>query len=205
LEPFFLGTGPLPPLPVHLTYRYPRENVIGFTFNKCTGMWVWRGEFATYLDKHYNKTEIGLFLPNIKIAKKVQQASMLGFDYKRLITWLNPEKMFFISGQVFHYHIFNHDDELEFGPYSQTAREDSFALSLLVNTGYDMERICPEVMVVYETGTTGWYIKSFVELKYGDHWRPQLGALLFYGDPYELPFGEMHKKDEIYLRVKYQF
>ena len=205
LEPFLLGIGPPPPLPVHLTYKYPRETVIGFTFNKPTGLWVWRGEFATYLDKHYNKTEIGLFLPNIKIVKKVQQASMLGFDYKNLFKWLNPEKMIFISGQVFYHHIFNYDKELQFGPYSQTPREDSFVLSFLANTGYDMERICPEVLVVYDTANTGLYIKSIVELKYGDYWRPQLGALLFFGDQQELPFGEMRKNDEIYLRIKYQF
>ena len=140
-----------------------------------------------------------------RIVERTQQASMLGFDYKNLFKWLNPEKMIFISGQVFYHHIFNYDKELQFGPYSQTPREDSFVLSFLVNTGYDMERICPEVMVVYDTANTGWYVKSTVEFKYGDHWRPQLGALLFFGDQYELPFGEMDKKDEIYLRIRYQF
>ena len=215
LEPFLISTSPgypggpdpslLPSLPVHLKYEYPREKVSGFTFNKATGLWVWRGEFATYWNKHYNKSETGIFLPNIKIVERTLQSSMLGFDYKRFITWLNPEKMFFISGQVFHYHIFNYDDELLFGPYSQKPREDSFALSLLVNTGYHMERICPEVLAVYDVGSTGWYIKPRVEFKYGDHWRPEIAALLFVGDQYELPFGEFNNKDEIYFRLKYQF
>ena len=53
--------------------------------------------------------------------------------------------------------------------------------------------------------STGWYIKSRVEFKYGDHWRPEIGSLVFMGDTYELPFGDYDNKDEIWLRIKYQF
>ncbi|MDZ4246062.1 MAG: DUF1302 family protein, partial [Dehalococcoidia bacterium] len=202
---------------VPFKFEYPRERVIGFTFNKPTGLWVWRGEFATYVDKHYNiigqgdnwSPYIGVlnnaFVRGDLIAEKTMQASMLGFDYKRFITWLNPEKMFFISGQVFNYHIFDYDEGLQTGPYAQKPREDSYYLSLLVNTEYHMGRICPEVLVVYDAAATGWYIKPRLEFKYGDHWRPEIGALVFYGDQYELPFGEFNNNDEIYFRLKYQF
>src|SRR3990170_6109783 len=205
------------PFPINLRFEYPRERVIGFTFNKATGMWVWRGEFATYVDKHYNiigqgddwSPYIGVlnnaFVRGDMIAEKTMQASMLGFDYKRLITWLNPEKMFFVSGQAFLHHIFDYDKELRTGPYMQKPREDSVALSLLVNTEYHMGRICPEVLVVYDAAATGWYIKPRLEFKYGDHWRPEIGALVFTGDQYELPFGELNNNDEIYVRLKYQF
>jgi len=215
LEPFLISTSPgypggpdptlLPPLPVPFKLDYPRERVIGFTFNKPAGLWVWRGEFATYLDKHYNKTAIGIFLPNITAVERTLQASMIGFDYKLNIAWLNPEKMFFISGQVFNYHIFGYDEELRTGPYAQKPLEDSFYFSLLINTEYHMGTICPEVMAVYDAAATGWYIKPRVEFKYGDHWRPEIGALVFTGDQYELPFGEFHNNDEIYFRLKYQF
>ncbi|MDO8637696.1 MAG: hypothetical protein Q7R34_15925, partial [Dehalococcoidia bacterium] len=191
-------------LPIHVKFEYPRERVIGFTFNKATGLWVWRGEFATYMDKHYNIIKENP-MPDITITRNALQASMLGFDYKRFITWLNPEKMFFISGQVFNHHIFDYDEELRFGPYAQKPREDSYALSLLVNTEYHMGRICPEVLVVYDAAATGWYIKPRLEFKYGDHWRPEIGALVFTGDQYELPFGELNNNDEIYFRLKYQF
>ncbi|MDP2725505.1 MAG: hypothetical protein Q8O44_04435, partial [Syntrophales bacterium] len=113
--------------------------------------------------------------------------------------------MFFISGQVFLHHIFGYDDTLYWGPYMQKAREDSYAVSLLVNTEYHRGRICPEVLVVYDAAATGWYIKPRVEFKYGDHWRPEIGALVFTGDQYELPFGELNNNDEIYFRLKYQF
>jgi len=215
------GVGPYTalqqPFPINVRLEYPRERVIGFTFNKPTGLWVWRGEFATYVDKHYNilgkgddwSPYIGVlnnaFVRGDMIAEKTMQASMLGFDYKRLITWLNPEKMFFVSGQAFLHHIFDYDEELRFGPYSQKPREDSYALSLLVNTEYHMGRICPEVLVVYDAAATGWYIKPRLEFKYGDHWRPEIGALVFTGDKNELPFGEFNNNDEIYFRLKYQF
>lgn len=207
LEPMFLGIGPPPRLPVRLEYKYPREKVSGFTFNKAIGLWVWRGEFATYWDKHYNNIDTSpvLGLPKLSMVDETLQSSMLGFDYKRFIKWLNPEKMFFISGQVFHNHIFNYDDDLRSGPYSQKPREDSVALTFLANTGYHMDRICPEVLVVYDIATTGWYIKPRLEFKYGEHWRPELGGLVFTGDEYELPFGAYKHNDEIYFRLKYQF
>ncbi|MFH1639266.1 MAG: DUF1302 family protein [Chloroflexota bacterium] len=198
----------LPPLPVNFRFEYPRERVIGFTFNKATGMWVWRGEFATRLDKHYNKTEFPfgpLGLPNIVIAERTVQSSMLGFDYKTWIPLLNPEKMWFISGQVFYDHIFGYDKELTDGPYSQKCREDSLAFSLMINTEYHMGRICPEILTVYHAATTGWYLKPRVEFKYGDHWRPEIGGLVYIGDQYELPFGAVKDNDEIYIRLKYQF
>lgn len=218
LEPM-LGIGPLGPapygpppgnppgsaLPVSFKFEYPRETVVGFTFNKATGLWVWRGEFATYLNKHYNTTAYGYGLPNITVTDKVMQASMLGFDYKRFVTFLNAEKMFSFSAQVFNYHIFDYEDGLQTGPYAQKPRKDSYYLTLLVNTQYHMERICPEVLVVYDTAGTGWYAKPRVEFKYGDHWRPEIGALIFVGDLYEMPFGDFEKKDEVYVRLKYQF
>lgn len=111
----------------------------------------------------------------------------------------------FISGQVFHQHIFGYNEGLCTGPYMQKPREDSFFLTFLVNNEYHMSRICPEVLAVYDTASTGWYIKPRVEFKYGDHWRPEIGALVFAGDQYELPFGDFADKDEIYFRIKYQF
>ncbi|PIP09176.1 MAG: hypothetical protein COX51_00105 [Syntrophobacteraceae bacterium CG23_combo_of_CG06-09_8_20_14_all_50_8] len=195
----------LPSLPVNFRFEYPRERVVGFTFNKATGMWVWRGEFATHLDKHYNKTEMGFFMPHIMIAERTVESSMLGFDYKTWIPFLNPEKMWFISAQVFYDHIFGYDKELQDGPYSQKCREDSLAYSLMINTEYHMGRICPEVLVVYHAATTGWYAKPRVEFKYGDHWRPEIGGLVYCGQQYELPFGAVKDNDEIYFRLKYQF
>ena len=186
----------LPVVPVKI--EYPRERVIGFTFNKDSGMWVWRGEFATYLDKHYT-VSVRRPAPDIMIEEKVMQASMLGFDYKRSIPWLNPEKLFFISGQIFDFHIFDFEETL------RPRREDSVYLTLLVNTGYHMDRIVPEVLVIYDTAATGWQIKSKVEFKYGDHWRPEIGSVVYIGDDFEQPFGTLAAKDEVWVRLKYQF
>lgn len=214
--PSLMETGP-----IELKYRYYREKTVGLTFNKAAGLWVWRGEFACIIDKHFNTIASYPFTPAIwtldsafghrrygkkdMVVRKTVMNSMIGFDYKRWIKWINPEKMFFISGQFFDIHIFDHDQAICMGPYMQKAHEDSLYLTLLVNTGFDMERIVPEILVVYDITATGWYIKQRVEFKYGDHWRPEIGALVFVGDKYELPFGDFDNKDEIYLRIKYQF
>jgi len=186
----------VPPFPVN--FEYPREKIVGFTFNKDSGMWVWRGEFATYLDKHYTIT-VNRPRPDIMIDEKTLQASMLGFDYKRNIPWLNPERTFFISGQVFNFHIFDFEDTMK------PRREDSFYASLLINTEYINGKIAPEILAVYDIAATGWQIKPRVEFKYGDHWRPEIGALLYYGNEFEQPYGVLKDKDEIWLRIKYQF
>ena len=184
-----------------LEARYYRQNVVGLTFNRASGLWVWRGEFATYIDERFTDTERNSDM----VVKKTRQHSMVGFDYKRWINCLNPEKMFFLSGQLFNFHVFDHDRAMTFGPYGQKLHEDTFYLTFLINSGWHMDRICPEILVVYDTTATGWYIKSKLEFKYGDHWRPEIGALVFAGDKYELPFGDFDNKDEIYFRLKYQF
>ncbi|MDY6863549.1 MAG: DUF1302 family protein, partial [Thermodesulfobacteriota bacterium] len=194
---------------VPLRYKYYQQQTFGFTFNKAWGLWVFRGEFAFYPDKPYqvwSPTNINYQLSHMNLVdRKDTLQYMLGFDYKQWYRFLNPEKMFFISGQFFHFHIFDHKDGLAFGPNLQDAHEDTFYWSILVNTGYDKERIVPEILAVYDMTTKGCYIKPRVTFKYGNHWRPEIGGIIFGGGKNTLPFGAVAHTDEIYGMVRYQF
>jgi len=191
------------------TLKYYSQRTIGFTFNKAVGLWVFRGEFAYLPDKPYQVwalNDLDYQLSNMDfVDRKDTLQYMIGFDYKQWYPFLNREKMFFISGQFFHLHIFDHKDGLAFGPNLQEAHEDTFYTSLMINTGYDKERICPEILAVYDITTSCWYVKPRVTFKYGNHWRPEIGGVIFEGGESELPFGVADSKDEVYCMIRYQF
>jgi hypothetical protein len=199
------NTPPNPPSLVQLDLKqhFFRQNVAGFTFNKAFGLWVLRGEFATYIDEPVIQLDQSKE-PDM-VTKKTRQHSMIGFDNKTWIRFLNPEQMMSFSGQLFHYYTFNHEPTLAEGPYQQKLRAHWFAATLKINTEYYNGRIAPEVLIVKDISNRGWYIKPRVEFKFGDHWRPEIGALVFSGKKFTLPFGVMDDKDEIYFRLKYQF
>lgn len=211
--PLWMGpTGPSP-IPearppdlimLNLIQRYLSMNVVGFTFNKSLGnLFILRGEFAVYPDEpvgSLNQAEH----PDM-VCTKARLHSMLGFDAKYWIRWLNPDQMISFSGQVFEFYTFDHEWGLVEGPYNQKLHQCTTFVSLKVNTDYSNARISPDFLVVYDTTNSGWYMKPRVEFKYGDHWRPEIGALVFQGDSLRVPFNVMNPKDEFYLRIKYLF
>jgi len=187
-----------------LFQRYYSMNIVGCTFNKSLGnLFILRGEFAMYADEpvaSLNQTEH----PDM-VTRKPRLHSMMGFDAKQWIRWLNPEQMVSFSGQVFHFFTFDHEAGLVEGPYNQKLHESTIFFSLKINTDYSNARISPDLLMVYDVTNTGWYLKPRVEFKYGDRWRPEIGALFYEKCGYELPFGIMNHKDEFYFRLKYLF
>lgn len=139
------------------------------------------------------------------VTRKTRLHSMYGFDMKQWIRPLNESQMINFSGQLFHFFTFDHESDLVEGPYNQKLEENHFFVSLKVNTDYLNGQISPDLLMVYDITKTGWYLKPRVEFKYGDHFRPEIGALIYDGGGYELPFGIMDHKDEIYFRLKYLF
>ena len=192
---------PMPVILANLETVYEKQNVLGITFNKPWGMWVFRGEFANYFHKRFNTSDTS---DSDGIVRKNQLQYMLGFDRPTWIKALNDFQTFFISGQFFHFHTSKGHDLIS-GPYQQVFDRNFYAVSLLINTGYDRNRIVPEILTVYDITNTGWYMKPKITFQYGDHWREEIGGLIFQGDKSEFPFGVMNKKDEIYFMIKYQF
>jgi len=199
--PLLPPAAPFPMILANLETVYEKQNVLGFTFNKPWGMWVFRGEFANYFQKRFNTSD-----PTDPdgIVRRNQLQYMLGFDRPTWIKALNDFQTFFISGQFFHFYT-SRGSNLISGPYQQPYDRNFYAVSLLINTGYDQNRIVPEILTVYDITNTGWYMKPRITFQYGDHWREEIGGLIFQGDKSEFPFGVMDKKDEIYFMIKYQF
>jgi len=186
--------GPLP-----LRFEWPHVNILGGTFNYFNNLTstVFRGEMAYTMDKPHNS------IYQDRIIDKDTVAFMLGFDRPTFFTWLNPARTFFISGQWFHQHILNFDDdittvEMDRGRYWNV-------VSLLINTQYYHDYIIPQILVVHDFSGNG-FIHPSIKYAPGDRWEITLGAILLHGqDNSDSYWGPMRKDDEAYLRFRVKF
>ncbi|MBW1903408.1 MAG: hypothetical protein JRJ20_17550 [Deltaproteobacteria bacterium] len=141
---------------------------------------------------------------------------MVGFDWALPIKLLNPRKNFFISGQVFHFYTLDYRDDKDFytgedwlvpdsSPYNTwTVPRNQAYGSMLVRTEYLNERVVPSILYVRDFHTQADWCVSEIGFKVGDHWRPKLRWLYIDG-PYQESFGLYKDRDEISLRIEYQF
>ena len=135
---------------------------------------------------------------------------MIGFDWPAKISFLNPDRYFFISSQFFHYHILGYPNRyrLQNGPYSDwQAKENQYYSTLLMRTSYFHDLVKPQVLGVMDwTYGTSW-IKPKVKFEIGNHWRPEVGGIFIFtshnADRRE--FGHWADRDEIYMKLAYQF
>ncbi len=198
---------------------YPKGNSYGIT---ATREWysfrkMFKGQAnpilrleLLYQDDYLFNTFTGNPLsPNKKDEKDILMY-MLGFDWPVWIKFLNPEKEFFISGQFFHKHIINYPDdyELHVGPYTDwIAREDMFYSTLLTRTSYFHDFIKPQLLAVVDWTYGTWWLKPKIKFECGNNWRPEIGAIFVFAgaNDYRREFGHWADRDEIYIKMSYQF
>lgn len=152
-----------------------------------------------------------------------QVRGMIGFDWPIRMKLINPKKNIFVSGQYFHIHTvempggfdsglfpgseFSASDlTLDGSPYKTLTlgRNQSYA-TLLLMTDYMNDRISPSVLYVQDLGTGSRWVKSEIGFKIGDHWRPSIRYLYIDGNYQESAFAVYKDRDEIALRIEYQF
>ena len=141
---------------------------------------------------------------------------VLGFDWQLWCKPLNPEKTFFTSFQFAHYHIMNKGNlHLLNAPYFYNKSfkispwdipEDQFFVSFLCMTEYDHGRILPLFLFVQDINAEAWWIKAKCQFAYGDHWRPEIGFFWINGnDDTGKSFGLFDNRDQLFVKIKYQF
>jgi hypothetical protein len=185
------------PLPLH--FQWPYMNTVGGTFNffeRFTST-VFRGEMAVTLDQPFTSTLLD------RIIKRNTLAFMLGFDRPTMLTWLNREKAFFISGQWYHKQIFNHDPNITDPVMANHRSQDIF--SLLVNTEFWHSRIVPQFLGVWDIRGNG-FLQPSIKYSPNQHWDVTLAANFIIADKEtEGYWGPINRSDEVYLRVRYKF
>lgn len=227
------------PMAVYANFYYPRVTYAGLTANREI-FWlsrllnlstnpVLRFEGLYSFDQELQSTQTPLLFPGgppsdiFIIYKSDQIRSMIGFDWPLRISFLNPHKNIFFSGQYFHVYTVEMPPGMDSGtlpgttpstsmltldgsPYKTLTmgRNQSYC-TLLMSTSYMQETIVPSVLYVQDLSTGSRWIKSEVLFKIGDHWRPSLRYLYVDGDYQESAFAVYKDRDEIALRIEYQF
>ena len=215
IESMGLPTAPGKIMDMTVGLEYERMNVLGGTFNvfEPRTKTVFRGEGSINMREPFNEVPVligpipSLGIPEVGlpiIVKKETINYMLGFDRPTMIDFLNPTRTFFISGQFFHKHILNFNSDLVQAGYNTPIDKNTLNLTLLVNTGYDYDRIMPQALVIYDV-SGALNVQSQVDFKYYDSWIFTLGLHTYSGHSKYESLGMFKDNDEIFLRVRYQF
>ncbi len=198
----FAGIGAAPPPFVgsfNLEAKYPWKHIVGATFNHDFGLVVARGEVAYEFNNEFQN----LTKPDWT-EKSDYLKGMLGFDYVLGIPGFNRGRTIFISGQVFNFHIVDHNNNIVNLPYGYTVKQDEQVLTLLMNTGFLSDSILPEIFVAYDPSYSSWWIHPKLGLAFGSKWRIEVGANIFEGkNTQRLPFGTFDKDDTAYVQLRY--
>ena len=132
---------------------------------------------------------------------------MLGFDWPVRIGLINPQKNIFISGQFFHIYLSEGgNDSFQVGPYAKwEVEKNTYLASLLFSTSYLNDKVKPQILFVKEFSYNTWWTKPKIKFEIGDHWRPEIGAIIVEGKNRFAGFGQWEDRDEIYFKLAYQF
>jgi hypothetical protein len=241
-NPITSGEG-LPPVAAWFNKVQPRIQVAGFTLSRelfgvgpvfcqvanpvlrVEGLYSFNQTFNTdhntYLGGPPNPFIGNLPYTLFDTVKRDQIRYMVGFDWDMAIPW-NPKKATFVSSQFFHiYTRGNPGNLLQLAPYAWYWPENQFYSSLLLKTDYLNERVSPSMLYVHDFYTHSAWIKSKIDFKWGDHWRPEIGYLwicanqnnsrfLPGGSPFKVTdnqqsFGLFAGHDTAWVRIQYQF
>jgi hypothetical protein len=154
--------------------------------------------------------------PNEGVKFRDQIRYVIGIDWQLWCRTLNPQKTFFTSFQFGHFYILNKDGyKFLNAPYFYNKKfrispwdipQNQYFISFLVTTEYDHSRILPLILFVQDIEAEAWWIKAKCEFAYGDHWRPEVGIYWINGnDNTGKSFGLFDNRDELYVKIKYQF
>ena len=162
--------------------------------------------------------------------KKDQIRAMVGFDWNIYIRPLNQRESFFFSSQLFVFYVPGMHDAFVNAPFYFTDKVKQDVLpplppsrgsnrvdpwrihktqeyfSFLVNTNYNNKCITPQILYLYDLQEHAHGVKAKINFNYGDHWRPEIGYMGWFGNTDTgKSFGLFQKNKQIYAKLKYQF
>ena len=111
---------------------------------------------------------------------------VLGVDRNTFIPFLNKNRAFLISGQVFGQHLLDH--ELVSGPLGDIGMpdwEDNYTMTLLIKGWYKSDTISPQVIMAWDYEAGAGTIAPSVDWLISDSWRLVVGFNIKVGDSME--------------------
>lgn len=229
----FPGMPPFPAI-LTFDRVFKRMKIAGFTVNReLYGVGCLVGQVANPVlrvealyefKKYFNTAE--MTPTDMLVPRHYDQIRyMVGFDWPLRLNFLNPGKNTFVSGQMFHLYTLNHKDGQR-APrpapfYNWTYPKNQFYSSLLIRTEYMNDKVNPSMLLVWDHSTQAAWIKAKTYFQYGDHWRPEIGYLWIKRNTHHTQypmgplgppisdnwksFGTFEDRDEVYVRIQYQF
>jgi hypothetical protein len=210
---------------------YKRQKIVGMTASRQLGFLtyantspIFRFEGLYEFDKSFNTDgdkwgDLAWLKPN-GIVEKDQIRYMLGLDWPIRIPLLNSRQTFFTSTQFVQYIIPDYDKKLFHAPYyygdvnkaTNVTERDPYEIpktenffTFLINTGYDNDRIKPQVLYARDFQSKSYFVHAKIDLNYDQHWRQEIGVHIYGGDNQFHGFGLYEKEDQVYFRLRYQF
>lgn len=206
-------------------FVFPEIDVYGFSFNSYLTPidTVLRGELAYFPDKPYNHGFSGTPLGGaLNIIEKDTVSWMLGLDkqFPNLTSRLGTTSSPLLTGQIIDTWIPNfnqRDDLLESGVTPR--REHSTVITLITALSYNGSNTNPSFGLLYDATYGGGAVLASLTNVIGDHWRIYSEYLGFFkngqtcsvnpttgnGIDCQHGFGNFDNKDQITVRVTYQF
>jgi len=190
---------------------------------------VLRVEALYSFDQTFNTRLVAPPFTFFPTTEKDQIRYMIGFDWAMNFRLINPRKSTFVSGQFFHIRTLDYDGganaPVQLAPYDWRWPKNQFYATLLLRTEYKNEQIVPSILAVHDFHSQAAWIKSKLYFRIGDHWRPEIGYLWIkrnsdhtstqdvpadfsppvrMGDDWK-SFGLFENRDQVYVRIQYQF
>jgi len=209
--------------------QYQRNNTLGLSFDyfeSFTGT-VFRVESSVTIDELVNNT----WKANWVDESDVMRWSV-GIDRPTWIKWLNKDRTFFLSTQLFDTWYLDHEGDKHSGFYTD---EHNFIWTFFFIGNYMRDRVTPLGFLVWEEASNSWVAGFNTEWKMDNHWSVKGGLHTIWGgnenwrhdsgpfssfiqgiggtDPYQQAvfgvaregIGALRANDELFLQLKYQF
>ena len=116
---------------------------------------------------------------------------VIGFDRPTFIPWLNKDRAFLISAQVFYQRLLDYRsynvnsigipvpvDQPYFGKIGFQDWEDNILLTLLIQGNYMNDRLTPQIITAYDTEARAGAIAPSIEYKPNNNWVFKIGLNL---------------------------
>ena len=168
---------------VMITPEYHRLGIVGGSFNKVVGPFVFKGEGAYYSGKYFSTTEM---TDPDKVTQKDYINYLVGVDYSLFGVNLFAQFMQKI--------IFDHEDAL-------VNDETENMVTFLASDDYINDTLNLQVFLYYDFVKSDALIRPKVTYDLNDGFEIGIGANIFTGT--EGIFGQYDKNDMVFAKVKY--
>jgi hypothetical protein len=177
--PFAAGTGPWPYL-IAFDIHFPRVNLVGGSMD----MQLDSIKSSLRLETAVTKGEefANTAKPKLYSESKVWRY-VIGLDRPTFIPFLNENRAFLLSGQLFGQHLLDHEEHRgAWGKYGMPDHEHNHIATFLMKGWYQNDRVSPQIIMAHDFEASSSVAAPSLEWLYSDNLKITFGANVKFGD-----------------------